>query len=206
LGAVYAVVLAAGRGERFGGDKLLAPWRGRPLLWHALARIRHAMDQGLLVRGCVVIRPHARLLEELVREAGLMPVVNPTPSSGLGSSIRAGLEWATQHAGAGSAAAAIVLGDQPVVPPEVLAALIGAWNSRKGLVLRPRYAGAPDEPGHPTVIDRSLWPLANELTGEAGLGPLLVAHGISILSLDVPGCNPDVDTPTDLMKLEGTEP
>jgi CTP:molybdopterin cytidylyltransferase MocA len=42
-----------------------------------------------------------------------------------------------------------------------------------------------------------------ELTSDAGLGPLLAARGIPVLSVPVTGRNPDVDTPTDLTNLEG---
>ena len=28
---IYLICLAAGRGRRFGADKLLTPWQGRPL-------------------------------------------------------------------------------------------------------------------------------------------------------------------------------
>ena len=40
--AVWAVVLAAGRARRFGGPKLLLPWRGRPVLAHVVLALASA--------------------------------------------------------------------------------------------------------------------------------------------------------------------
>jgi len=203
LRTVHAVVLAAGRGERFGSDKLLAPWRGHPLLWHALARVRSDVDRGVLTGGCVVVPEEAPDLEQLARDAGLVPVANRAASSGIGSSIQAGFAWLTRSAGDGAAAAAIFLGDQPAVPPEVLDRLIRTWNGGEKPAVRPQYSEAHDQPGHPIVVDRSLWPLGLELMSDAGLGPLLAARGIPVFSVPVAGRNPDVDTPTDLTNLEG---
>jgi molybdenum cofactor cytidylyltransferase len=205
LAIVYAVVLAAGRGERFGGDKLLATWRGRPLLWHALAPLRSAVESGELAGGCVVVPPDAPALAVLAREAGMVPVVNPAPAAGLGSSLRVGFDWLTHRVDDPYAAAVFCLGDQPAMRPDVLARLVEAWTRREGLVVRPRYADAPAEPGHPTLVDRSLWGLANGLTGDAGLGFLLAERGIPVVTIDVAGRNPDVDTRTDLLNLEGTD-
>lgn len=202
---MYAVVLAAGRGERFGGDKLLAAWRGRPLLWHVLAQLRTHLQGGGLAGGCVVVPPDAPALAALAREAGLVAVPNPTPAAGLGSSLRVAFDWLGHRVDDRSAAALVFLGDQPAVRPDVLARLVEAWTRGEGLVVRPRYAGAPAEPGHPTLVDRSLWGLASELTGDAGLGFLLAERGIPIVAIDVAGRNPDVDTQIDLLNLEGTE-
>ena len=199
---MYAVVLAAGRGERFGREKLLAQWQGHPLLWYALAGVRRDVGRGVLAGGCVVVPEGAAALECLVRDAGLVAVPNPAAASGIGSSIRVGFEWLARSAGEG-AAAAILLGDQPAVPASVLPRLIEVWNGGEAAVARPRYSGAPDEPGHPIVVDRSIWPLAVELTGDSGLAPVLAARGIPVLTVPVTGRNPDVDTPTDLTNLEG---
>lgn len=202
MGAVYAVVLAAGQSERFGGDKLLAVWQGRPLLWHVLGRVRNAIEDGNLAGGCVVLPPQAPALTRLARDAGIVCLSNPSAASGLGSSIRVGLDWLTLHAGEGPSAAAIFLGDQPATPSDVVSRLIAAWGDGGRLVVRPRYADAPDEPGHPILVDRALWSLASELTGDTGFGPLLAARGIPAFMVDTPGRNPDVDTPTDLTDLE----
>jgi CTP:molybdopterin cytidylyltransferase MocA len=53
------------------------------------------------------------------------------------------------------------------------------------------------------LLDRSLWPLADHLQADAGLGHLLGAGAAGVTLIDVPGSNPDVDTPADLHLLEG---
>jgi molybdenum cofactor cytidylyltransferase len=123
--------------------------------------------------------------------------VNPAPANGLSSSLRLGL--GALHAGA----ALVLLADQPLVRLDVVAVLVAAWHERLGLLIRPRYARSPDEPGHPVLLDRSLWPLADRLEGDAGIGRLLDPGAPGAAFIDVPGSNPDVDTPADLHLLEG---
>jgi len=206
VSTVYAVVLAAGRGERFGGMKLLAPWRGRPLLWHTLASLRPALDQGLLAGGCVVVPTDLPALTVLANEAGLTPLPNPVPAAGLSSSVRIAFDWLLRQPHGRPAAALVFLGDQPAVRAELVARLIEEWRRGNATVIRPRYAAAPAEPGHPTLVDQSLWTLADELTGDVGLRPALTARHIPIATIDAPGRNPDVDTQNDLMTLRDTEP
>jgi molybdenum cofactor cytidylyltransferase len=205
MSAVYAVVLAAGRGERFGGDKLSAPLHGRPLLAHTLDAVQAARAAGSLTAGCVVVAENRPELEALARAAGLEPVTNPEAKAGLGTSLRRAVEWLERtRAPGGPAAAVIFLGDQPNVAPRVVAALVAAWNGGAEQFVRPRYAAVPDEPSHPTLVDAGLWQVAGGLSGDAGLGPALQERGIAVTLVDVPGANPDVDTRADLTNLEGT--
>ena len=82
--------------------------------------------------------------------------------------------------------------------------LIAAWRAGLGTLVRPRYADAPDEPGHPVLVDRSLWRLADALSGEAGLGSLLPPGSAGVAVIEVAGRNADIDTPDDLTTLEGS--
>ena len=219
---VGAVVLAAGASSRFGDVKLLAPLEGRPLLQHVLDTAR-AAGVGEVV---VVLGDAADRIERAIRWGTERRVRNPDPSAGLSSSLRIGLA----ALGEGSDAALFLLGDQPLVRLDVIRALVGARPSGATLppggampsggalpsggarpsgaasatrpVVVPRYAsgGGPN----PALVDRSAWWLADEASGDRGLGPVLRVHPELVLEVPVPGQNPDVDTPADLAALAGT--
>ena len=195
-----AVVLAAGRARRFGGAKLLAPLHGRPVVAHVLDVVRRARAAGVVADARVVVAADDDAVAALAREAGTTTVVNDAPERGLSSSLRCGLA----ALGPDTGAAVVLLGDQPLVRPDVLAALVAAWRDGRGVVVRPRYADAYSEPGHPVLLDRSVWPLADRLEGDAGLGLLLPPGSPEVALIDVAGRNPDVDTPADLHTLEGS--
>jgi hypothetical protein len=48
------------------------------------------------------------------------------------------------------------------------------------------------------LLDRCVWPLCRRAVGDSGLAGLLPTAAI----IDVPGANPDIDTPADLHLLE----
>ena len=104
--------------------------------------------------------------------------------------------------------ALLLLGDQPLVRLEVMEALVASRSGGGGDVIRPRYANSPDIPGHPVLLGREAWPLIAGLEGDAGLGVLLASGATGVTFMDVPGGNPGVDTPADLLslKIPGHEP
>ena len=67
----HAVILAAGTGSRFGGQKLLALLDGKPLIAHVVAAVAHLPT---VVVGPPELEPHiypARLVENLNPERGM---------------------------------------------------------------------------------------------------------------------------------------
>lgn len=191
-------MLAAGIGRRFDRPewKLLAPWRGRPLLDHALATVDRSIDEGLVAEALVVLRtPAEGELATLLARHRARVVVAAGAERGMGESLAAG--FAALPPGD---AALVFLGDQPAVRLGTVRRLVeGAGPDR---LLRPRYRSDPSAPGHPTLIGREYWPLARRAEGDAGLGPLLMAAGLRFEPIDVDGANPDVDREADLEKLE----
>jgi molybdenum cofactor cytidylyltransferase len=193
---VGAVVLTAGLGRRFGGAKLLAQFRGRPLLSFSCEAVRSARDSGLLAEGWGVVAADDQAARAVIEGAGLVPVANTRPAEGISLSIRLGLDAAASEPALG--AVLLLLGDQPMVEVSTMRHLVQAWLSGVGPTIRPRYARQPDAPGHPVLLDRALWPLARQATGDHGLAALLPPPAL----IDVPGANPDIDTQSDLHRFE----
>lgn len=198
----FALILAAGQGRRFGGDKLLAVLEGKPLMRHVLDWVQAARSRRLLSGALAVIPAGNPARERLVLESGLEYLFNPRPELGVAESLRLGLgTLAARHPDATSAL--ILQGDQPRLRHEVLESLLAACNGNRP-VTRPRYTEDPRTPGHPVLLDRSLWPRAEELSGDTGFAPLLQAYPDLVTNVDVPGTNPDINTPADLANLEST--
>jgi CTP:molybdopterin cytidylyltransferase MocA len=195
-------VLAAGQGRRFGGGKLLALYRGRPLLSYALEVVAAGCKAGVLGEGHVVVAAEDLGARRLIENAALHPIINDAPHLGLSHSVRLGLTTLESRDTEPLGSALIFLGDQPLVRLAVVEAVIAAWQGGSAAVVRPRYQGSPHVPGHPTLLDRSVWPLARQLEGDGGFASLLASSDIDALTLEVPGDNPDVDTRGDLRALE----
>jgi molybdenum cofactor cytidylyltransferase len=195
---VAGVVLAAGLSRRFGGPKLLAAFGGRPILSHVLDAVSAARGLGLLAGAHVVAAAGDAAVAQLARDAGATVVANPEPAQGLSGSLRLGLSALP----ADIQAALILLGDQPLVRLEVIGALVDVWRDGIATVVRPRYAQAPDAPGHPVLLDRGMWHLADHLEGDSGFAVLFPRGAAGVIVLEVPGLNPDVNTPAELLSLE----
>lgn len=195
--SLHALVLAAGRGRRFGGSKLQALYRDQPLLAYPLALVAAARERGLIDGGHTVIGVDDDASRRMVRDMRLEPVLNSAPDHGLSYSLQLGLSALEET---DAAAALILLGDQPLVRLGVVEALISAWYSGAEPIIRPRYEASSNVPGHPALVARSVWPLIRDVKGDAGFASVGARLGETIV--DVPGHNPDVDTPSDLQALE----
>jgi len=199
----WGLILAAGRGTRFGGGKLLAPLRGQPLVQHVIDAVVTARQDGVLAGAVAVVAATDGPLRDLFRQQGIEVTENDAPEAGLARSLQLGLATLARPGREAPAGAAVVLlGDQPGVRPATIAALVEAWRTGPSVIIRPRYAARPGEPGHPVMLDRSAWTLAEELEGDTGLGVILRARPGLVSVVDVPGSNPDIDTPADLTLFE----
>jgi molybdenum cofactor cytidylyltransferase len=196
--SLHALVLAAGRGSRFGGSKLQALYRDQPLLTYPLALVAAARERGLIDKGWVVVAADDDASGELIRSMRLELVPNSAPERGLSYSLQLG--FAALQDVDRPAAALILLGDQPLVRLEVVERIISAWQAGGGPIIRPRYEASPNVPGHPVIIARSVWPLIEQLNGDAGLASAGSRQAETLV--DVRGINPDVDTVTDLQALQ----
>jgi molybdenum cofactor cytidylyltransferase len=190
------VILAAGAGSRFGGDKLVATLDGRPVVRHVLdAAVEAGLDP------IIVVVPPAGPVASI----GLEParrIVNQRPGEGLSSSVRLGLrEVAADAEASRSIEAAVILpGDQPRVSSATIRRLVAASAaSPSAAFIVARHAG--DRTPNPVLARRDAWRLADELVGDRGFGPVLAAHPELVHEVEIAGSNPDIDTPDDLARI-----
>jgi molybdenum cofactor cytidylyltransferase len=188
--ALEAVVLAAGSGSRFGGGKLLAPWRGGVLLDGALAAAFDAPVRSVtVVTGAEAVRigAAARAFEPRVRI-----VHAPDHAEGMGASLRT----AVASLPADATGVFVFLGDMPRVPVSVLRPLAQALAAGSPAAA-PVFQGRR---GNPVLIGRELFPELLRLTGDAGARSVLQSLGDRLALVDAPddGVLFDVDQPSDL--------
>jgi molybdenum cofactor cytidylyltransferase len=193
-----ALLLVAGRGVRFGGDKLLADLKGEPLaswaLWTALAapvrRVFAAVGDDprlILVLEKAAARRDAR--DRLV----LVPVVNA--DEGMGVSLRT----AAAALPADTRGVFVFLGDMPAIARATPARLAAALEKSDGIVV-PVHAGRR---GHPVLFGGDWRAALQRLTGDEGARMLLAEAGSRLVTVEVddPGVLLDVDRPEDLARL-----
>lgn len=186
---VCGVLLAAGRGRRFGSrpDKLLAPLAdGTPIGVAAARNMLAALDTLY-----AVIAPGHQALAEALAATGAQLVVNPHAELGMGTSLACGV------AASGSAPAWLVgLADMPWIQPASVAALVAALGEGATLVA-PAYRGRR---GHPVGFGTDWREALLQLDGDRGARGLLGRNAarLQLIEVDDPGILKDVDTPADL--------
>lgn len=192
---VGTVLLAAGRGTRFGASpKLLSLLDGKPLVRHA-AEAAVAADLGPVV---TVLGHASAEVRDALAGLPLTLVENPDFADGLSTSLRVGL-----HSLPGEVTAALVLlGDMPRVGPGLLLQL--AESFRTAPVAPSAVVPVRDgQRGNPVLLNRRLLGSGiASLTGDRGAGPLLAQRDdVLELPVDEAGVLIDVDTPAALAGL-----
>jgi CTP:molybdopterin cytidylyltransferase MocA len=189
---IVGVVLAAGSGSRFGAVKQLAPFRGRPLVEHAVA----ALADGGLDAVLVVLGADAAAIEQ---QADLRPanVIRCADAhQGQSRSLRAGVAAAERL---GAAAVVVLLGDQPLVAPAAVERVVAAAAADPHAdAVRATYGGVP---AHPVLLRRSTFPAVARLQGDTGARELFAEFDVVLVACDGHGSPADVDTPGDLAAL-----
>jgi molybdenum cofactor cytidylyltransferase len=187
---IAGVLLAAGRSARFGGDKLLAPLHGHPVLFWSAAALAVEVD------ALYVVVPSGDTAR-IAALAGMPAVVveHAGRDAGMASSIGVGIDALPPSA----EAVVIALGDQPSVLPAVVSRLCERWRAGGARAVVPSYR---DGRGPPVLFGRASFDALRGLTGDAGARSVLDALGEAVATVPVADIAPlDVDTPDVLRRL-----
>ena len=185
---VAAVVLAAGQATRMGELKLGMRLGAKSLL-------RRVVESALAspIADVVVVLGHGadELRQELPASDRVRVVFNPSFAGGQSTSLMAGIQVLAPE----MQAAILLLGDQPLISPEAIRALIAAFRIRPAKLIRSVYRGALAS--HPVLFSRRLFTELLQVTGDRGGRELLLRHQEEALTVKL-----DLDPPVDIDTME----
>ena len=186
FGNVGCVIMASGLGKRFGGNKLMADFGGKPLISPILDA-----TQGIFSQRVVVTR-HEDVVR-LCKDRDIQTVLHELPHRS--DTVRLGLE-----ALSGVERCMFVPADQPLLRSETIAALCLASVNEPEAIWRTQCEGTP---GTPVIFPKWTFPELLELPEGKGGGIVIKKYPERVHTVSVRDIYElkDVDSPKDLAEL-----
>ena len=188
-GRYAIVVLAAGAGVRFGGNKLHAPADGMPMYEKMLRNV-----QAFSSFPAYIVTGDEKIAKE-AKKRGIPPVPNDRPEEGISLSLRLGLEAALQNPLKG---VLFSVCDQPYLTVSTIQQIFHTAVLHPGSIV---CAGHGGKGGNPVLWDRRYFPELLELSGDVGGRQIMQKYQeyIRIVETDERELN-DVDRREDIGK------
>jgi molybdenum cofactor cytidylyltransferase len=189
---IAAVVLAAGLSSRMGSNKLLAEWRGKPLLrWTVEAALASEAKPVIVVTG-----HESANIQAALKGLDIKIVHNLHYAAGLSASLKSGIRAVP----ANSDGAIVMLGDMPEVSGSLLDRMIAAFSPADGRAIC--VAVHEHARGNPVLWARRFFPEIESLSGDIGAKTLIAAHEDVVCELEAgKTVLRDIDTPDALAAL-----
>ncbi|MCQ2418066.1 MAG: NTP transferase domain-containing protein [Oscillospiraceae bacterium] len=187
FGNTGLVIMASGEGKRFGGNKLMADFKGQPMITHILKASEQIFAKRIVVtrHESVAQICHAQNVDVILHE---LPYRNDT--------IRLGLQEMTD-----TDACAFCPGDQPLLSAETLQALVLASAARKENCFRLKHG---ETVGAPNIFPKKLYGELLSLPQGKGGNEIIKKHPgiLKYISIRDEHELMDIDTREDIVRLQ----
>jgi molybdenum cofactor cytidylyltransferase len=182
---LVAVVLAAGRGRRFGSTKQLVLLEGMPMVRRVVDTLRQApVDATVLATGHDAALVHAAAGSHFF-------LINEDYQAGMGST----LAQAARALAPTADGILVCLADQPQIPARHLALLREAWGGESDCVVATAFGNSL---GPPVVFGSRYFQALCGLEGDTGAKALFSAAGDKLRTVRLESAATDIDRPEDL--------
>ncbi len=211
------ILLAAGAGSRFGGEKLNTCLNGQTMYHIALQHIQGLVSLDYVHKEDVAIVSGKREILDAAQIMGFVPVENPTPALGISRSIRLGMRALmlgnTETSSPCSMAAGILnascegimfmVCDQPFLKTETIRKMFEYWQMHPTGILR---AACDDHYGSPVFFHKSYFMELMSLYGDDGGRIVAARHPDEVKNFEIfdPLELKDIDCRADLQELNQT--
>lgn len=187
--SIAAIILAAGKSQRFGSQKMLFQHRGRSLLSHTIA----AIDQSIFTSTTIVTGSDAEAIQSQHQSTGLNFVYNSDYATGMGHSIAIAVKQVRQQHTLD--AILILLGDQIYITKEELNQLVVTARQNPQTIVCARYQTIN---GAPAIFPATDFDQLTSLSGDHGAKVWLNSESNGCISVAMPNAARDIDIPADL--------
>jgi molybdenum cofactor cytidylyltransferase len=191
MGDIVALILAAGESKRMKTPKMLLPFNGKTIIEKVIDNIiGSGVDKIMVVLGA-----GKNDILQVIRNYSVMHCYNRNYMQGMLSSVKCGFRSLPY----GCDAALVFLGDQPMIPAEVVETVISAYrNAKKGIVI-PIYNS---KRGHPLLIDTKYKDEIEKLDMKDNLRFIAQKFPNDVLEVETkaPAILKDIDTQEDYLK------
>lgn len=192
LAETAAVILAAGRSQRFGEEnKMLHLINGEPMIKRTVDTVLNAGLGDVIV----VTGQDADAVERTLQGLPIRCVRNATPWAGMGTSLATGANTVSAEV----QAMFVVLGDMPHLKTNTILNLLAAMDPQRGHdIVVPVHDGRR---GHPVLFAKRYFTRLCALSGDTGAREILNKHPerVDAVNVDDPGTLIDIDTPDDVL-------
>lgn len=189
---IAAVVLAAGLSSRMGSNKLLAEWRGKPL-------VRWTVESALAseAKPVIVVTGHeSAKVEAVLKGLDVRIVHNLHYVAGLSVSLKAGILAVPANCDG----ALVLLGDMPEISAPLIDRMIAAFSPADGRSIC--VAVHEHKRGNPVLWARRFFSEIETLSGDSGAKGLIATHDDLVCEVEADGAVlRDIDTPDALAAL-----
>jgi len=171
---ISAILLAAGKSKRMGGEnKLAKKIEGIPLIKHSVKNILASFIDELII----VLGHQKEIIEKLIdKNEKIKFVFNKNFESGMASSIKTGLNNLSEK----TEAFFVCLGDMPMVNHDIYNLLIKSKDNKEIIV--PTYKG---QQGNPILFNKSMKEKVFDIKRDVGAKKILTLNKDKILSLEI---------------------
>jgi len=184
------LILAAGQGRRFGGNKLSAILEGKPVIQHcldSLSALKHPI--------AVVYEKNNKELLRCISEYPIQKIPFDAAHLGMGASLAYGVKHTQNWSGW-----VICLGDMPWISVTTYQNIANSLHQHAIVRPTPLDASSTQPPGHPVGFNQQFKLDLLALTGDEGAKCIISRHKHLLYSMETSdyGIVLDIDRPSDL--------
>jgi molybdenum cofactor cytidylyltransferase len=186
---ISIILLAAGSSSRMGQSKQLLEVNGTPLLLHS---VQVALDCGAQSVN-VVLGANELAHREIIKTLPISIISNHYWKSGMGSSIKSGLNYVVRKY-SDTEAVIIMVCDQPALNAAHLRKLISTFKETSSPIVASSYSGTA---GVPALFSRAFFSNILMLKDDQGAKKIIEQFPEQRVTVDFPDGSFDIDTGED---------